>query len=499
MSTPLVSPSTAVHRLDLLWAPVTIRVAWELQRQGFVSRGETFLNAREHVLLSLPTQVDAGRAEDLATYFVGEFIDRFSTGRYRRRALERGTIEPRHRWRDRLLELLDPLGTWVFRGLYGDGLDIEQVADLTQKDPAAVVGSQEGVRAALRAILSADGVALTATELRGVDRLLQRLAWMAAPDCDGGVGLLFASRRAHVERCVRCTRGLRLVRGGLLAPADLAVPEGVLENWPAHTSVLCLHLHPDAREHRRPMSQRLRDCCIRADDDTVLIQPEASIDIPSAVWDLAEAGTPPRHHLRGALVRGPGRWVRGGLLGPVASAAVELTRSRQWGEVDEVGPLPETIPQPPPMHRWWMAATLFLLLAVLGGTLTMREPHPSPAFPLSVEFTGSEAWVGARFDTSDEAFLLVVVRTAAGLELVHQSQRPSDKGELATGVGDYQLQWPGRRILLATTERPVENLGALLAVGLDTLSPLDDFAQAFQASYPKADLVLQSRRKSSQP
>jgi len=400
-------------------------------------------------------------------------------------------VEPRIRWQERLEGALDPLGKMVFRASYGDEMGLAEVSALTGVDQAELQSSREGVRGALRSILRADSISMAQSDVRQLDALLVRLACLPRSDCEGGVEVLQAGKRAHVEVCARCARAARLIRGGVLSPSDLLPPDVDGSASLSHTSVLALHLHPDARQHRDVIYEALGGQGVRADDDTLMVHPDRVGDLPSILWELAQRGTPMRHHIRGARVRGPGRWSDGALLGPVATAAVELTRSRQWGEIDDVGALPKPFPAPPASGHWGLIAVLLACFAVIGGVFAFGGADPGAVYPLQASFSRSDGWVAARFDAPDDAWLVAVVEGELGLELVHLSRNPSDKGELATGVGDYQLRWPGERMLLATLAVRPKEMQPLLRGAVSSEVPLEDFAQRLQVRYPGTGLQLQ--------
>ena len=149
-------------------------------------------------------------------------------------------MEPQIRWRDRLMDALDGVGEIVFKSVYGDKLSLDQVAAIISLEPAILSGSQAGIRGALRAILESEGVAMAHSRAKQVDLLLSRLALMAAPDCTGGGEILRSDKRSHVERCARCSRGLRLIRANQIAPSDLMPPQ---DTWSApRTSAIAPHL-----------------------------------------------------------------------------------------------------------------------------------------------------------------------------------------------------------------------------------------------------------------
>lgn len=483
---PIPRPPTDPVRL--VWAAVTIRVAWELHRAGLKPTTAVLRDARDHALLSLPARVNREQAEELASYFTRELIDRVRHGRYRRRPPEREPLRMRPSWRMRLLQLLDPVGEVVLRQCYGDGLAVEAVESLTGVDRVVLRSAREGVRDAMRALIAEDGEAEGPIDQATLDRVLERVARQPAPDCRGGVEVTSAEGRAHAEDCPRCARAIRLMRAGLLSPSDLVYPED--RRPPEQCSVLVLHLHPDARHHRRLLCELFEGACFRADDDALLLDLDRVDNHVGILFMLAEESTPKREHIRGAMVRGPGRWTKAGLLGPVASAGVELTRARPWGEIDGAGALPEPLPEPPSAARWWSAALLATLLAIAVGLFTLRPEPTAPSYPIHAELRATPEATQVRFDTHDLAYVLAVAQTAQGLELLHHSDQPWDKGELATGQGDYALA-PTGRVLLATSAERFADLDALIAAAGAAPDPLRDLAQRLPANSPDVDVWIQ--------
>jgi hypothetical protein len=451
------------------------------------------LAAREHVLLSLPKGVHAAQAEELAEFFTLDYLERLSKGNYRRKDMDSCGVEPQYRWRDRLLDALDGIGEIVFRMSYGDKLSLEQIAESIKADSGILSSSREGIRGALRAILEGDGVALAHAEAKQIDLLLSRLAVLASPDCSGGEEILRSDKRSHVERCPRCTRGLRLIRANQIAPSDLMPP---VDQWSApRTSVIALHFHPDARQRRAGVLAALDGRALFADDDMLLIDPDHVPDLSEQLWELLLHGKPSKHHIRGALARGSGRWSEGALLGPVAGAAMEMTRAQQWGEVDSIKELPEPLPEPPSPTRWWLAALLVTLLAILGGVLALRPPDPQATYPLSVSFRVQAEDVVARFDAHDQAHLAIISLGNRGLRVEHISSEPADKGSLGTGEGDFQVLVQGQgataRLLLVSNPQMLGELQELLSLSAGASAPLEELAILLKSRYPQADIELQ--------
>ena len=472
------------------WAAVTIRVAWELYQAGVRPTQGVLRDARDHVLFSLPRSCGRLQAEELAGYFTREYLDRVQRGRYQRRPVPEEPVQARPSWRERLVEGLDPVGEVVLRLVFGDGLSLQAVEKLTRVDRVVLTGALAGVRSAMRLVLQADQVQ-TRLDDEELDRLLERVARLPAADCQGGQEVAAPDARAHAESCPRCARGFRLVRAGLLSPSELRPPEG--EARPREqVSVLALHLHPEARHHRRVLAEALEPAGLRADDDALLVDLDRLHDHVGLLHELAYQGTPGRQHLRGALVRGPGRWTRAGLIGPVGSAAIEATRSRTWGDVDGCGQLPEKLPESPRATRWWGGAGVACLAALLAGLGALHEPQPGPTYPLSAGYALQDSGVSARFDADDQAYLLVVARDGADLRVVHASEKPWDKADFATGAGDYQLhEDSAQQLLLATSAAPFDELEGLFTGAAGSLDPLGSVAMELAAHRPDAAISVQ--------
>lgn len=492
---PLTPESLHQQRpLRSIWGPVTIRVTWTLYQAGLEPK-DLLTSAREHVLLSIPDKIHPNQAEELAEHFTKEFIQRFLHNNYRTQDMETCGIEPQYRWRQDLIKTLDGLAEVVFHLGYGDRLSLDQISETTGTDTGILTGSQEGIRAAIRSILHAEGVGLAQAEPRALDLLLHRLALMAAPECSGGEEILRSDKRSHVERCPRCARGLRLIRANKLSPSDLMPPT---DNWtPPRTSVLALHLHPDARQKRSHLIEAFRNQVLQADDDLLMLDPDHIPNYPEILWDMTQISRPAKDHLRGSIARGGGRWTESALIGPVAQVAMEKTRSQVWGQVDGVDSLPDPIPEPPSPARWWFTALGVTLLALLIGVLALRGPGRKATFPLSAEFRiqPEQKIVSARFDADDEAYIAVISQGLRGLRVEHLSNESTEKGVLGTGSGDYLIHVEGQgataRLLLVSSPHVLGELQELLSLSSGALAPLDELAQLLENRYPQADIKIQ--------
>ena len=469
---------------------MTIRVAWTLYAGGVRPNGQVLALAREHTLLSLPRDIGRLQAEELAEAFTQEYLDRTQRGKYRRPPLAKDPVSPRPSWRERLTESLDPIGEVVLRLVHGDGLSLQEVERITRVDRVVLQGAQEGVRGAMRAIMSEDGVAAP-IEAAAFERLLSRTARLPAADCRGGAEAGTVAGAAHAERCPRCARAVRLIRAGALAPSELTPPDRI--SRPAPISVLALHLHPDARHHRKDLVEALGRGAMRADEDTILVDLDKVGDHVSILHAQALEGAPSKEQMRGAMVRGAGLWTSSGLIGPVGAAAVELTRARSWGEIDSCGTLPESLPEPPTAARWWSAAAVAVLIASLLGLWTMRPEIYTPDLPVHGSFSRSEEGVQVNFDTDDDAYLLILALDAdGGVRSLHRSEQLWDKAELATGEGRFAVQDPdAHRLLVASAATPFERAD-LLPLAQESADPLAMLVETLPKVWVGVDLMVQA-------
>jgi len=261
--------------------------------------------------------------------------------------------------------------------------------------------------------------------------------------------------------------------------------------------VLALHLHPDARQKRGHLIEAFKGQVLLADDDLLLLDPDHIPNYSEILWDMTQISRPRKDHLRGSIARGGGRWTEKALLGPVAQVAMEKTRSQAWGQVDGVDSLPEPIPEPPSPARWWLAALGVTLLALLIGVLALRGPARQATYPLTAEFRIQPEGkaVTAQFDADDDAYIAVISQGLRGLRVEHFSNESTEKGELATGEGDYQIRVEGQgataRILLVSSPHVLSELQELLSLSAGAAAPLDELAQLLENRYPQADIKTQ--------
>ncbi len=469
-----------------VWFSVTVRVAWELMLGGVRVRPSVLCDARDHALACLPTGVGPDEAEVLAGAATRDFIIRAKEARYERTAEIPDMDLTIHRgWRDQLFEAMDPVGDAVLRLHYGDGMPISEVERTAAIDGGVISAAREGIRETTRSIVDTHGAGGW-SEAR-VDELICRIVGVPAPGCPEPTHLLSEAQRDHVDACPRCSRAVRLIRGGLLAPLDLVAPGG--EPQTNMMSLAAILLHPDARKHRRRVVRALGDAAIRVGRDGWLLDPDDLARVGPALRALAEESRPPRHHLRGAIVTGPGRWSGKLLLGPVAIRAMDTARSRPWSEVDQLGELPTPRPPAPRATRWWLGAGLAAVAAGLVAIPVFQPEAPPPSTPIAVEFQRkSTGWV-IRFDTEDLAVVDVVGVVQGSLTLLHAGAR-SEKGRWATGDGDFQLVAPGTEVALIASRDGIPELPGLVDQARAQPAPMSALEVWVRTAHPTVDFVV---------
>lgn len=470
--------------LRLAWLPVTVRVAWDLLSHGLKVRPELLRDAREHVLRSLPDGVGADDVEQLASTYTLDFLHRVRERRYRRPAVDPDATMPAPRvWRDQLVSASDPIADAVLRLHYGDGLSIERVEQSIAVDATLLLAAQEGLREATREIGRLADLPIGGWTDARLDRLLVRIANAPARGCPGPMGLLSEAGRAHGDICPRCSRAIRLIRHGVLAPSDLFPPDGRPLYAEGHNGLLALLLHPDARRSQGVVAATLGDAATPVGPDSWLIDEGDLLVVGPRLAELAELGTPLRHHLRGALVHGAIRWSKGVALGPLPTTALEAARARPWAEIQGMAPLPPPRPPPPSSARWWIATgVLALAVGLVGALMFVALPDERPAAPpLELVRTGVDN--ALRFDAADGAAVDVLVEVDGKVERLGDGS-VAGKGRWATGEGDYEILLPSPNFLLLTSPAPLADLDAIIARGEAAGTGLDGIASAVVAAHP---------------
>ena len=477
---PEFAPST--------WAAVTVRVAWKLMMDGIRVRPATLNDARDHVLSSLPQDVGADEAEQLADELTAEFLARVRGEMIRRRARGADTDLGIHLgWRKELNRVVDPVGDAVMRLHYGDGLSLEQVEKTAAIDRVALDASRAGIRDTVRAMAAHEDASAGSWPDGRIDAVIARIANVPEAGCPPPISILSDQHRSHADVCPRCSRAVRLIRGGIIAPSDLIAPsEGV--SFSADLRVAAIVLHPDARKARRKVERALGKGAVSGGSDVWLLSREELMTAGPSLRGLVTSGHLPRHHIRGALVSGLGRWTGAVLLGPVAVEAIESARSKPWSEVDTLGELPPPRPAPPSAIRWWFGAGLLGIAALLVGLRTFSAPELRPDVPVEAAFNAVEDGWEITFDADDLAVLDIVAVTENGPTVLHRDVR-ARRGEWATGEGDYRVYVPGSVVILLASETGIPDLESMVQRSRSKPAPMASLEQWVRDEFPTVDWV----------
>ncbi len=485
---PGARASHSLHQAVSVWFPVTVRVAWELVLAGIRVRPGVLQDARDHVLYSLPPDVGVDEAEMLAGSLTQRYLERAQFGQYQRDVQDPDLSVPVHRqWRLQLFDSVDPVGDAVLRMHYGDGMEMDGVERTAAIDGAVLCGAQEGVREAMRVIAYASDHSMAEWADARVDRLITRIVGLAEPGCPPPAEVLSDEARGHVDRCTRCSRAVRLIRGGVLSPLDLSPQSGALDASPIEVATLLLH--PDGRKHRKRMQRLLDAHAVPVGKDAWLMDARDLHAISGSIRLAAEEGRPPRHHLRGAVVSGIGRWSGSVLLGPIAVDALAAARSRPWSEIEGLGELPSPRPPPPRATRWWVAAAICAMASIATGVHVLTPKGPPPATPIEVQFKPAEDGWNIRFDADDLAVVDVVALGADGLELLHPSAL-AGKGQWATGEGDYYLSVPHDTVALISSAAGIPGIEELIVQARAQPVPMQAIEGWIREAHPTVDFVV---------
>jgi hypothetical protein len=461
---PLATPP-ATDPLRRLWAPVTIRVAWELVRSGLRPKGSLLREAREHALFRVPPDANSSEAELIATAAAREFVDRLN-GIYKPWKLDPDLhLLPDPRWRQQITALAGPVHDLVFRLHYADGLGLDELERSSRLDRSTLRAGREAVRALARQVLTEAGVLGSDWDMPRFDRFIARVATAAGDRCPGPWGLSTEAGRSHAESCPRCSRALRMMKEGILSSSDLTPPdENCLPTEPV--DLVALMIAPQARKHIKILERTLTPHVRRGGEDLFLVDGGAVEDLQDRLCALAENGTPPSSMMRVVRRLLPGRWGRYAILGPGPEYLRSEIQTMEWGDSEGIERLPEPLPPPPSSASWWMVTLGIGLVAGLMGLWIFR-PEAMGELPLKVEKTSE----GLVFQTSLEASVDVWGIQGANLLPLFHSESAADKGILSTGDGRYRLPTIADAYVVIASPKPLAKdtpiAGAIVQGGSD--------------------------------
>ena len=393
------------------------------------------------------------------------------------------------RWRQALEHSLNADSASVFRAHYADGHPTKEVLTRLHMDRVTFDGLRGGMREVVRQAAMADGAPIDEWPNERLDRLIRRLAAFSIEPCPALPDILEGhTHLAHISRCARCDRARRLVKAQVLLPADLLVPaQGARCTEEVH--VLALHLHPQGRRFRKSIHGRLKGQRAPIGDDILIVALSDSKHAYAELIGAAESGSPRRDHIRGAVVAGPGRWSRYGLLGPLCAEAEKQVKSRTWGHIDGLqSELPAPLPAPPSATRWWIGVAGLTVACGVVTALALREPPVPPNFPFEVDFTAARGGIWTAFDVDDSAHVAMVRQIRGDLNLVLSPDNSALKADFAVGDGSYRLHTVGSGVLIASSEAAIPDLEDLLSAAEASNNPLGELQDAIQRVSPGADV-----------
>ena len=471
------------------WGPVTVRVAWTLATEGVRARAETLRDARDHVWFHLAPDVSidtaTDRAEELTRAFVARAYGRDPSPRFP----EDADMVPRRHWRDRLFRGLSRNARSVLRMHLADRYPLAQVAERLREDVIALEAAHEGLREVLRRAAAGDGVSLDGWNDARIDHLLHRLAVLPSAKSPPLLEVVDGLHPDHLQSCVPSARAHNLVRSGALRRADLVAPAGAARPKDRVT-VLALHLHPRVRHLRPSLANEFGVRVFPMPDDVLVVdftEPARVIDVLRLA---AEVGAPCRDHLRGTVLTDVGRWSAHGLLGPVLDQVAAAVRPLGWGDLDQVGTLPEPLPEPPSARWAWAGVVAAALIATLTLQYAFRPEPPRVDHPLAVQATPARKGVWLDFDVDEDAYVIVVRQQGEQLDVILDSHHIRDKVQHATGDGGYRLHALGEGVLVASASHPIASLPDLVGSAHTQPQPLEWLAASIRADDPRADVHL---------
>ncbi|MBN2799913.1 MAG: hypothetical protein JXX28_12275 [Deltaproteobacteria bacterium] len=469
------------------WASITVSVAWTLATNKFRVESEVLKDLRDHVLLHLDPSVPLQHAEDQAQHLAREFVAKAQRRPHATPWAQDASMPLSPRWHKALEASLSSLSRAVFRQHYGNGRPLEGLEEALQVDLLTLEMARSGLREVIRDAAIKDEVPMEDWPAERMDALLQRLAAYSPGPCPPLAEVIDGLHPEHLADCPRCNRANRLIREGLLQPAELRPTP---QPRPAgQVQVMALHFHPDGKRHLPAVAAEYAGGRTQALDGDLLLMEWSEPEEGRAVLRLAaELESPRREHLRGALLQGPGRWSRWGLLGPLGSRAREEVKTRSWGAVDGIGELPGPLP-PPPSSRWWWAG-VGLVTALSGVLIGAMLLSPAPnATPLEVQFTPGREGLWVAFDTEDTATVALVSLEGGHLQLRLQGESPVEKAEVATGDGSYRTHVQGEGALVVSAPGVLGDLPALIERSQRSDRPLEALAGRIRARYPEAQIA----------
>jgi hypothetical protein len=472
---------------SMTWAAVTAQVAWTLLSQGIRITPDVLRDARDHALLHLDPSTAPSEAADRSIAITHAFV---------RTAKRKAPVAPSadenrpiaRSWRRRMLANSSQTGELVLREHFGNDRPLAVLANAGDIDRGSLEAARTELREQLREQLLSDRVPATEWDSDRLDALLARIAVFSPGPCPQMRRVLDGKEREHTRRCVVCGRARRLSNAGTLGVADLVLESPV--PWPrTQGNVLAIHLHPDGRRHLAALAAEFAVPVFPVGDDLLLVDLDDADEVHRVLLLASEAGMPMREHIRAIALRGPMRWSRHGLLGPLMARGERRVRAAPWGRISGLGELPAPLPPPPSARPMWAGVAALAVMCVLVG-LHGLGPARAANSALAPEFTVARGgvWTEVNLNESD---LLTIVRISGGeLDVVLASQTIADKAALAVGDGSYRAHIMGDGVLVASSHEPIPDLDALVAAAHRSPAALHDLQRRMQTRSPDATIAV---------
>jgi len=480
---------------------VTVRVAWELHRQKIRVTRDTLDAAREHVFLSLPEDASATFAERLTSPLTQDFVARVAKHRYQAVSLQERLPDRQLASLRRTLEkACDPIGLYVLRLHYGERWPLSTLGPHVNFPIPELNAVREGLRALTRLLLEESGLDEGLGTVDALDAALSDIALAPYGVCPSPDTLLDPQGRDHAEGCPRCGRAVRLLQAGVLVQQDLLPGPALFEQGKA--TALALQIHPEASESRDALLAQFPGSATPSGEDFILVDVDHAPQWQARLMQRIRVGQPRGDHIRGAIHLGRGRWIARGLLGPVALGVLDETRAQPWGQIDGVEALPNTLPPPPSVARWWSFALLSSAIAILAGLALLKPTGAQAAFPITGAHDYGGGAISVSFDVNDRAYLGVWSIDVAGrVQAILEPENPAAKSEIATQRGDFEVITVKPRLVLASANLPMPELPAILQglTGVERAAYADALIDRVSTLYPGAEVRYLDTSLPNQP
>ena len=500
-----------------LWFVVTIRVAWELHFFGYDVESELLDEARKHVLLSLPKEVNLPQVDRLALIYTHEYIDRYQYDRYAALELDEDIFSTiPFDFRQELISKFSKNEKVLFHFHYCDRYPINVVSKNSsiplEKLEKARRRLIHHTRKILEDFITANSKEHVSSEIENtyfsynretweinrIERLISRIANLVPSD----YGLedfdsytlvkenLTSEQRRKMKSCPRRSRIFRLLKKGDLKLEDLhteTAQMSVSEIKQTQEKVLVLLLHPDIQDDVDEFLFYMSKHAIQTNSEAWYIPSSKLPKIQEILHICAEKGSPSRHQVRGAMYTGCGMWGNDILLGPMALRALDSVRLRAWGEIDGIDTLPAPIPPPSNPVLWWGGtfSSLGIGLASLVWIFSLQTRNIT--YPMDLNFKVSTDQVWARFEVDDLSYVSII-KFQDGIFEVVDSNLQDKKGTYATGEGRFFIHERADNLIIVSHSQKIEDWQSWLSLTQNDTEPLNSIHTIILDTHPDADV-----------